>query len=159
MQRQQQRDFAALAPTLQGLTDPQSRLLVLLGSSIAHYAPQDFQTLHDEDIAEAAGTLAATIETAGRGVIYEHRAATLPARHLSEELKRLINDIGRSGEGITNDDAAVVLRRIEQGAREIARTAGGQRTAYRDLLVRILKTGAAGQAAVPVGRPGPLILP
>ena len=144
---------------MQGLTDPQSRLLVLLGSFIVQHMPQDFQTLHDEDIAEAAGTLAATLETASRGVIYEHRAGTQSARHLAEELKRLINDIGRSGEGITNDDAAVALRRIEQGAREIAQPVSGTQTAYRDLLGRILNVTAAVQSTAPIGRPSTLIRP
>jgi len=159
VQRQQQRDFAALAPTLQGLTDPQSRLLLLLGRFIARHAPQDFQTLHDDDIIEAASALAATLETAGRGVIYEHRAVTQPARYLAEELKRLINDIGRSGDGITTADTAVVLRRIEQGAREIPQPAGGRQSAYRDLLARILNASAADQETASLGRPSSLILP
>jgi len=191
VQRQQQRDFAVLAPTLEGLTETQSRLLLLLGSFIGRHVPQDFQTLRDEDIAEAAATLAATLETAGRGVLYEHRAATDPARHLAEELKRLLAELGReshgliAGQGVVapgtshapiDRDAAVVLRRIERGAREAAKTIGGiapginvQRataagansaTAYRDLLGRISKAVTAEQAdAAPNQRGSNLILP
>jgi len=152
VQRQQQRDLAAFAPTLQGLTDLQSRLLLLLGTFIARHVPQDFQALRDEDIAEAAGTLAATLETAGRGVIYEHRAATQPARHLADELKHLLDEIVRGNQGAATpgitDAAPVVLRRIEKNARETANGAEGTQTTYRDLLTRVLNS-------VSVEQPGP----
>jgi hypothetical protein len=151
VQRQQQRDVAAFAPTLTGLTDLQSRLLLLLGALIARHAPQDFQILRDEDIAEAAGALAATLETAGRGVIYEHRAGTQPARHLADELKHLLDEIVRGNQGVgasgITDAAMVALRRIEKSARETATATEGSQTAYRDLLTRVLNF-------VP-GEPGP----
>lgn len=156
VQRQQQRDLATFAPTLQGLTEVQSRLLLLLGTFIARHVPQDFQTLRDEDIAEAAGTLAATLETAGRGVIYEHRAGTQPARHLADELKHRLDEIVRGNQGVgasgITDAAMVVLRRIEKSARETVTATEGSQTAYRDLLTRVLNFA-------PIEQPGPADAP
>jgi hypothetical protein len=163
VQRQHQRDLAAFAPTLQGLTDLQSRLLLLMGTCIARHVPQDFQTLRDEDIAEAAGTLAATIETAGRGVIYEHRAPTQAARHLADELKHLLDDLVHGNRGVGTpgipDTATVVLRRIEKSARETANGAEGTQTTYRDLLTRVLSSVSVEQAGPAGTASGGLILP
>lgn len=131
---------------LQGLTEPQSRLLLFFGSLIARHVPQDFQTLRDEDIAEAAATLAATFETAGRGIIYEHRAGTGPAQHLASALRQSFAELTREQPNAALDrDAATVLRRIEQSARDQAKTPGAAETAYRDLLGRMLKGGSSDQ--------------
>ena len=176
----------AFAPALHGLTDRQSRLLLLLGSVIARHVPQDFQTLRDEDIVEAAGTLAATLETATRGVIYEHRAGTQPAQHLAGELTRVLEEIkeepetlqsvaepdaihqrtaasqvaeqGAGAAGITHD-AIVALRRIEQSARDMRQKLDGTDTGYRDLLGRLLNARAGGEASAPTARSGTLIIP
>lgn len=176
----------AFAPALHGLTDGQSRLLLLLGSFIARHVPQDFQTLRDEDIAEAAGTLAATLETATRGVIYEHRAGTQPAQHLAGELTRMLQEINREPEtlqsvgepdaihqrisapqvteqeagapGITHD-AIVALRRLEQSAREMRQKLDGTDTGYRDLLGRLLNARPGDEPSAPAARSGTLIIP
>jgi class 3 adenylate cyclase len=44
--------------------------------------------LNDDDVADAAGALAATFETAARGVIYEHAPESLVARRLADDLDR-----------------------------------------------------------------------
>jgi hypothetical protein len=147
---------------LQGLTDAQSRLLLLFGSLIARHVPQDFQSLRDGDIAEAAGSLASTFETAGRGIIYEHRAGTGPAQHLAAGLRQSFADLvrDRPASAALDRDAALVLRRIEQAARDAARTLGGADTAYRDLLGRILKAGTGDQPdAAQAGGESTLIIP
>ena len=40
-----------------------------------------------KDVAEAAATLASTLETAARGVIYEHQAQAPPAQRLVRDLR------------------------------------------------------------------------
>lgn len=176
VQRQQQRDFVAFAPALQGLSDRQSRLLLLVGSFIARYAPQDLQTLHDDDIADAAATLAATLETATHGVIYEHRARTQSAQDLADELKRMLEEIGRETEarhyrsegsavdvqtavaGPVINDAIIVLRRLEHSAREMTEKLNAGLTGYRDLLVRLLNA-AGEQSGATAERSSGLIIP
>jgi hypothetical protein len=145
--RQQQRDLAVILPMLQGLSESQSRLLLFFGSVIAKHVPQDFQTLRDEDITEATGTLASTFETAGRGIIYEHRAGTGPAQDLAQGLRESFTELVRDqpANSALDRDAALVLRRIEQAARDQAKTPGAGDTAFRDLLGRMLKAGAGDQ--------------
>jgi hypothetical protein len=144
--RQQQRDLTVILPMLQGLSEPQSRLLLFFGTVIARHVPQDFQTLRDEDIAEAAASLASTFETADRGIIYEHRAGTGPAQHLAQNLRQSFTELVRDRPSNSLDrDAALVLRRIEQTARDQARTPGAADTAYRDLLGRMLKARTGDQ--------------
>lgn len=163
------------APTLQGLTEPQARLLLLFASIIVNYVPEDFQTLRDEDIAEAAGTLAATLETASHGVIYEHRAGTSSARRLADDLKRLLAELRGETPGPVpatgaeripasalaqlERDSRVALRRIERGARDAMQPSAVSRTVYRDLLTRLLQTAAGEAAGTSTARPSALILP
>jgi hypothetical protein len=160
--RQQQRDLAVILPMLQGLSEAQSRLLLFFGSVIARYVPQDFQNLRDEDIAEAAASLASTFETAERGIIYEHRAGTGPAQHLAMGLRQSFTELvrDRPANAALDRDAALVLRRIEQAARDQAKIAGGGDTAYRDLLGRMLKAGSGDQPDTSqVGGDSNLIIP
>ena len=64
---------------------------------LVRYQPPELQPLIDEDVAEAAAALAATFETASRGVIYEHRPASLPAERLVAALKPLLDEAGQHG--------------------------------------------------------------
>jgi hypothetical protein len=149
-----------MLPTLQGLTESQSRLLVFFGSLIARHVPQDFQTLRDDDIAEAAGSLASTFETAGRGIIYQHRAGTGPAQHLATGLGQSFTELVRDQPNAALErDAALVLRRIEQAARKQAQTAGGRGSAYRDLLGRMLKGSGTQPSTIQAGGESNLIIP
>jgi hypothetical protein len=160
--RQQQRDLGVIFPMIQGLTEAQSRLLLYFGSLIARHVPQDFQTLRDGDIADAAAALASTFETAGRGIIYEHRAGSGPGQHLAAELRQSFADLVRDqpASPVLDRDAALVFRRIEQAARDTAKTLGGGDTAYRDLLGRMLKAGAGDRPdAVQTSGESNLIIP
>ena len=81
------------------------------------YKSPDLESIVDDDVAEAAGTLAATFETAGRGVIYEHRTASIPAGRLLAALKAGLAEAANGAGSPFERDAAVILRRIEQAAR------------------------------------------
>src|SRR5688500_3512990 len=97
VKRQQERDVAVLLPSIRHLTERQHQLFFLFHSAIARHTPQGFTRLVDEDIEQAAGAVAATLETAGRGVIYEHTAATLPAQRLATDLTELLGQIRAQG--------------------------------------------------------------
>jgi hypothetical protein len=176
VQRRQVRDVALLRPTLKGLSDRQFRLLFLLASVIVRHVPEDLQALLDVDIAEAAGTLAATIETASRGVIYEHRAGTRPALRLADDLRAFVGELSRSsltapGQSAAAEstpeivapalshDVALALRRIEQGARETPAPDGDGTSAYRELLGRLLNARPGDAPGPSVGSGSGLILP
>jgi hypothetical protein len=110
---------------------------------------------------EAAGALAATLETASRGVIYEHRPASLPAQRVVAALKQVLAEAGGSGGSAFERDAAAVLRRIEETARGVRASDGGNSRAFLDLLGRIIrKAGEEAMAAPTPSTESPrLILP
>ena len=146
VQKQQQRDFAVLLPLIQDLTERQSRLFFLLHSAIARHRPGDLHTLVDDDAVEAAGALAATYETSARGVIYEHRPASVAAERLSAELKQVLSEVGRNAGTSFERDATVALRRIERAARETRRVQPGSDRAFLALVDRVVAAGGAAGA-------------
>jgi hypothetical protein len=143
--RQQQRDVGRLLHHMRDFDELQSQLFFVLGSFLHSYDPPDFQPIADEEVAEAAAALANTLETAARGVIYEHRPASLPASRLATALKAVLAEAGAPGGPSFDRAAAVVLRRIEEGARAGSGDASDRRP-FLALLARVLQRGEAGSA-------------
>jgi hypothetical protein len=124
---------------MRDLGERQSQLFFMINSFLERYEPPEFQALVDDDVIDAMAALAATYETAARGVIYAHRPAALPADRLATALQPVIVEAGKHGGSAFDRDAAVVLRRIEATAREIRAADPSNRRAYIDLLGRVLK--------------------
>ena len=164
VRRQQERDVAVLLPTIQHLSERQYQLFFLLQTVIARHKPEGFARLVDDDVAEAAAALAATLETAARGVIYEHGTQSVVAQRLVSEMKALLDELREQRVKVYDGEAAIVLRAIEQGGRE-ARRAGGGDTAYLTLMSRLLQRNATDRppSEAPTGpapaERSPLILP
>src|SRR5919204_2859776 len=85
VQRQQERDFEFLLPRISDLSETQYRLLITLQALILRQADQAIPPVTDADVADACATTAATLETARKGIIYEHQAASVPAQRLAGE--------------------------------------------------------------------------
>jgi hypothetical protein len=163
VKRQQERDVATLLPTLRNLTERQHQLFFLFQSVIARHSPEGFSRLNDDDVADAAAALASTLETAARGVIYEHTAQSPIAQRLANEMKAMLEEIRQKGGTVYDREAAIALRAIEQGAREARKAAGGDATTYLTLMGRLLqvnqaapKSALGGQAPRPAS---PIVLP
>ena len=110
------------------------------------YEPPELQPSIDDDVAEAATALAATFETASRGVIYEHRPASLPAERLLAALKPALAEAGRGlrlGVRARRRGRAPARRGSRPGD---ARRRSRQRRAFLDLLGRTIRTGDAPDA-------------
>jgi hypothetical protein len=137
VQRQQEHDRGLFLPLLQGLSERQARLMLMLATVTSRHQGEAFQKLVDDDIAQAAGALAATLETAGRGILYEHQPASLPAARLMAELKTVIADVTKSGGSALERDAAIGLRRLEIAARETSK-AHTNSNEFQQLLARVL---------------------
>ena len=97
VRRQQERDVAILLPTIRHLTERQYQLFFLFQSAIARHTPDGFARLVDADVADAAAALASTLETAAKGVIYEHAAQSVPGRALVIVLNALLEEIRKEG--------------------------------------------------------------
>lgn len=137
VKRQQERDVSILFPTIQTLTERQYQLFFLLQSVIARHEPEGFTRLLDDDVAEAAGALASTLETASRGIIYEHAAHSPPAQQLMAAIKAFLAEIRERGTMVYDGEMCLVLRAIERGARETRSVAPGD-DAYLALMARLI---------------------
>ncbi|MBI3400603.1 MAG: hypothetical protein HY048_04205 [Acidobacteria bacterium] len=156
--RQQQRDLGLLVQFMRDLNERQSQLFFLVTTFLARYEPAELQSLVDDDVAEATAALAATFETSARGVIYEHRPASLPAERLLSTLKPVLLDAGKGLGSPFERDAAVVLRRVEDAVREIRALDQANRRAFLDLLGRVIRTPPGGEAEAAPSAPEPRII-
>ena len=155
--RKQQRDVALLIEYMRDFNEQQSQLFFMTSAFLVGYQPSEFQPVIDDDVAQAAGALAATFETAGRGVIYEHRPTSAPAEHLSTALKALFAEAGGRARGSFERDAAVVLRRIETAVSGIRKVEPEGRRPLLDLLGRMIRNSPGDE---PQGQAAPrLIVP
>jgi hypothetical protein len=150
VRRQHEADVARLLPTINTLTERQHQLFFLFHSVIARHRPEGFSRLIDADVADAAGSVAATLETAAKGVIYDHAAQSVVAQRLASELKALLQQIRDDGTTVYDREAAITLRAIEQGARNI--------DGYLGLMGRLLQVNRATDSA-PTEAPNSILLP
>src|ERR1043166_49276 len=117
VKRQQEHDVAILLPTLHGLTERQHQLFFLFHSVIARHTPDGFVRLIDDDGADAAASVASPLETAARGVIYDHAPQSLPAQRLATEMKTMLAEMQQKGVKVYDREAALRVRAGEEGAR------------------------------------------
>jgi hypothetical protein len=159
VKRQQERDVALLLPTIRHLTERQYQLFFLFQTVVARHKPEGFARLVDADVADAAATMASTLETSARGIIYEHAATSVVAQRLANELKAMLAEMRSEGATVYDREAAIALRAIEEGARAAGK-AGGADTAYLALMARLLQVGVAEEATESPAKPASsLILP
>jgi hypothetical protein len=151
VQRRQERDVAFVLPFVADLSEMQYQLLLVFQSATVTHAASAAPPLRDEDVAAAADAAAATLETAGKGIIYQHQAVSVPAERLRAELARIVADLAaRAGahQARLERDAAVALRRLEQCARTAPQSlAGDEPPIFLNLLKRVIKEPAPTAAA------------
>jgi hypothetical protein len=157
VKRQHEADVAKLLPSIQSLTERQQQLFFLFQSVIARHQPEGFARLVDSDVADAAASVAATLETAAKGVIYEHATHSTVAQKLAKELTALLQRIKEEGAAVYDREAAITLRAIEQGARMVGGPAGTGDD-YLALVGRLLQINRASPSA-PATPASPIILP
>lgn len=157
VQRRQERDLRFMLPILSELSEPQYRLLLLFQGITLEHSASALPSLLDSDVAEAASTVAATLETAGKGIIYQHQATSAPAQRLAraieEALRRLTAGAGARQQALERD-AAVALRQLSRAATEAGRALpGDEAPVYVRLLGRIMANaesrGSPGESAEP----------
>lgn len=160
VRRQQERDVASLLPSIRHLNERQQQLFFLVLTAILRHTPDGLARLNDDDVAEAAEAIAKTLETAARGVIYEHAPQSVPARKLARELQAFVASIREQGAKIYDGELAVTMRAIETGARDVRRLDPSGQATYLDVVRRLLQANqAAAQAGAPASPESGLILP
>jgi len=142
--RQQQRDVGLLVRFMRDFSERQSQLFFLIATFLARYEAPELQAPLDADVSEAMGSLAATFETASRGLIYDHRPASVLAERLTAALKPVLAEAGQGAGSAFERDAAAVLRRVEEAVSDVRATDQANRRAFLDLLGRVItKTGGS----------------
>jgi hypothetical protein len=157
--RQQQRDMGLIMQFMRDFSRGQSQLFLLVTTFLVRYEAPELQRLVDDDIVEAMAALASTFETASRGVIYEHRPASLAAGHLMSALKPVLAEAGRGGGTPFERDAVVVLRRVVESVTGDRAIETGNPRAFLDLLARVIHADGEDPAATPAADPPRLIVP
>jgi hypothetical protein len=141
VQRRQERDVGFLLPLVSDLTETQYRLVVLFQSITIKHAEHAVPALLDLDVAEGAAAAASTLETAGKGIIYEHQAVSVPAQRLTAEYSRVVSELiaqNTSQQSRVERDSAIALRKIEAGARAAEKAlTGDEAPVYLNLLGRV----------------------
>jgi len=137
VQRQHDLDRAMLLPLLQGLSERQARLFLMFAAVTSRHESPALQKLVDEDIGQATGALASTLETAARGIVYEHHPTSLVAARLMAELKEAADEVVKNAGSALERDAAIALRRIEDAAKMMVAVKPNTNE-LQQLLVRVL---------------------
>lgn len=152
VRRRQEHDIGLLMAAIGRLSEPQLQLFFVLQTFISRFAPQGgLMRAVDADVAEAAGAVAATLETAERGVVYEHQCASAAAEELRRSLRVFLSEVGRGGGARFDREVAVVLRGIERGASH--QTAGFEDgdASYLALVRRVLQERPGARPEGPAG--------
>ena len=143
----------------EGLSPAQSELFWAILTFVVGFRGDPLMKVVDEDLSDGAAALAATYETAGRGLIYEHRPQSLMAQRFVTDLQGFLGSLAAGSQAKARHverDAAVVLRRLEAGARQARKTVDEGPTTALDMISRVV-TEAARQApaknAQPAGEP------
>ena len=141
--RQQEADVAVLLPSIRELTERQYQLFFLFQNVIAQTGPEGLSRVTDADVAEAAATVAGSLETAARGIIYEQSPQSPTARKLADGFRALMVQVREQGATLFDREAAITLRAIEQGAKTVGGPADTTGTGYIDLVGRLLQVKRA----------------
>jgi hypothetical protein len=134
------------------LNDHQLQLFLTLNAFLAAHQGDGLHPLVDDDVAEGMDALADTFETAARGVIYEHQPTSRLAERLVRDVKPVVMAAQRRFVSAFETQAAVVLRRVADGVRELRREEPGSRRAYLDLATTVARVTAAAAPAGEIDR-------
>ncbi|HEX5474584.1 MAG TPA: hypothetical protein VFX12_08000 [Vicinamibacterales bacterium] len=167
VQRQQARDAEFLLA--HAGSEAEFELLMTYLVLVRRHAQAAVPRLLDVDVAEAAAAAAATLETASKGIIYEHEARSVPAQRLAGEFGRLLTEwTDRAGAGASRLErhAAAALRQLERCARDAAAAypdAADPQTAWLAAAGRLLdasgQPGEAPEAPAATREPSRIIMP
>jgi len=145
VRKQQDSDLALLTPALAGLSEARQQLFLFALTLVDRFRGDGLDAACDTDAAAAAGALAATYETASRGLIYEQRPGSVPAQRLADAIKDVFDKLGRGRPSGFAADAAAVLRQLEDRVQAVQRLHPSEPRVFLEL---------AGRVATRVGGPG-----
>ena len=139
IKRQIDRDVTVLMASVGRLSEQQLQLFFLLQSMVLSYKPEGLARMVDSDVALATGALAASLESASKGVIFEEATASVVAEGLRRAVKPVIEEITKASGSRAEREVAIVLRAMERGARHEGGHIPEGDTSYLDLVGRVFQ--------------------
>lgn len=148
--RQRERDFEFALPLLAKLPDRAMQLFFVFAQAIRRSSHAALPSLIDSDVVQACQAFASTLETAARGIIYDHQTTSIPAQRLVKDLSATLVELTTAvkAPGVERD-AAMALRRLEEGARTAGRMFGGEGRDFMAFLDRLPGELEAKDASTP----------
>ncbi|MGV3519400.1 hypothetical protein [Luteitalea sp.] len=138
-QRQQEHDANLVVPLIRGLDDGgYAVLMACLPAAVAFRNAADPPPL-DSDLQAAAAALAATAETAIRGVLYEHQPDTPIAARLLRAMSAPLAEASEAGVPRLDASTAAAMRRVEDAVKDFRRQGHPAPDAYLAFLGRVLR--------------------
>jgi hypothetical protein len=163
IQRQRERDLPLLVQLLEGLSDAQAQAMAHLHARIRAHRGAAIPAIRDADVAEAVQALAATLETASRGILYEHPAGSVPALRLQHDLRAALEAVHEQHHAagvppLSSAASAMLLRHIARAIERARSLPDAHETTFLDFVDRIggPETKATPAVAAPASR---IILP
>ena len=154
VQRRQEGDARFLLPIVDGLGRRQYQLFFVVQETFYRLAETSETQVNDDVVRDTAQALAATYDTASKGIIYEHRPSSPPAAWLARELKPLLEGRDSRSRLASERDLVEVLRRVERAATDARKTLDGETRAYLDLVGRLLQSSSGGTGHSDTTAPG-----
>lgn len=167
VKKQHEHDVALLTSLMSGLTRPQQELAWPILGFISRFGADPLLRLYDEDVADMATAVSSTLETAARGVIYEHRPRSLVAQRLATDLKAFLQESGQQEQRGFERNVAAALGRVAVTFRDAAKVTGEAGPAVvLSALRRVLRAAeaasrdgaAAEQGQQRIQAPGPSLI-
>jgi hypothetical protein len=139
IKRQIDRDLAQLMLTVGRLSEQQLQLFFLLQSMVLSYKPEGLSRVTDTDVAVAVGAVAASLESASKGVIFQEAVSSVPAEGLRKAIAPVIEEITKNSGGRGEREVALVLRAMERGAKHEGGLIPEGETTYLELVGRVFQ--------------------
>jgi hypothetical protein len=155
VRKQQDQDVGAVSPALAGLSEPRQQLFLFTMTLVDRFRGEGLDAAADADAASAAAALAATFETASKGLIYEQRPDSVPAQRMADGIRGVLEQLGRGRPSSFAADAATVLRRLQDCIDAVRRASPDDPRAFLALAGRLSRRlGGPGPAGAEDGVPG-----
>ena len=130
-----------------GPLEPRQQLYLFTLTLFERFRGDGLDAALDADVISALEALAATYDTASRGLIYEQQAATAPAQRLAAGIRGVFDELGHGRPSGFAADAAEVLRRLANRARSVSADSPRSTRAFLDLAARVARRFGSPDAA------------
>lgn len=138
-QRQQEQDASLIVPLIRGLDDEAYAVLMACLPAALQFRNEANPPPRDEDLQAAAAALAATAETAARGVLYEHQPESMVAARLARSMSGPLAAAAEAGVPRLEAATTAAMRRLEDSVKAFRRNGPATADAFFAFVERVLK--------------------